>query len=299
VYGACSSPSGYAGYFSGIVYATSTISSSAGASLDQADANNGSLSPGLKFGTGGVGEGIASKRTATGNQYGLDFYTRSAVRMSITSDGKVGIGTSSPQQSLSVQAGMSVDQANANAGAVSANGLTFGSNSGEGIASKRTAGGNQYGLDFYTVYASRMSITNTGNVGIGRTPSANRLEVEGEASKTTAGSWAANSDARIKEDVAAVQNALDVVDRLRPVQFRYTDAYRARHPSIADVTYYNFIAQEFREVFPDYVKDSGEDGILQVDTYPALICAVAAVKELRAQVATLEARLAALERAAK
>jgi len=55
---------------------------------------------------------------------------------------------------------------------VKGSGLTFGLSSGEGIASKRTAGGNQYGLDFYTGFAPRMSITsaaNGGNVGIGTT----------------------------------------------------------------------------------------------------------------------------------
>ncbi len=43
-------------------------------------------------------------------------------------------------------------------------GLTFGIASGEGIASKRTTGGNQYGLDFYTGYADRMSLSQSGNL---------------------------------------------------------------------------------------------------------------------------------------
>jgi tryptophan synthase alpha subunit len=87
------------------------------------------------------------------------------------------------------------------------------------------------------------------------------------------------------------------------VRFRYTDDYRAEHPSIPDIDYYNVIAQEFREVFPNSVKDSGEDGILQVDTYPATIHSIAAIKELHqivlekdAKISELEARLAALER---
>ncbi len=42
-----------------------------------------------------------------------------------------------------------------------------GSGSGEGIGSKRTVGGNFVGLDFYTSFTSRMSITNAGKVGIG------------------------------------------------------------------------------------------------------------------------------------
>ena len=44
---------------------------------------------------------------------------------------------------------------------------------------KRTAGGNRFGLDFYTTSTNRMTITSAGNVGIGTiTPSAT-LEVAG------------------------------------------------------------------------------------------------------------------------
>jgi hypothetical protein len=45
-------------------------------------------------------------------------------------------------------------------------GLTFGVKSGEGIASKRTAGGNQYGLDFYTAFQRRLSITQNGDIEV-------------------------------------------------------------------------------------------------------------------------------------
>ncbi len=50
------------------------------------------------------GEGIASNRfsNCNGNQYGLDFYTRSCKRMSITNCGRVGIGTNTPTSTLEV-----------------------------------------------------------------------------------------------------------------------------------------------------------------------------------------------------
>ena len=101
--------------------------------------------------------------------------------------------------------------------------------------------------------------------------------------------------------------ALATLEKVRPVTFRYTDDYLKAHPDIKDVPYYNVIAQEFREVFPNAVKSSGEklpDGseILQVDTYPATITALAAIKELKAENDALKAanqameqRLAALE----
>ncbi len=72
--------------------------------IDHANLNNAQVNPGLTFGLNS-GEGIASKRTAGGNQYGLDFYTASALRMSITNGGQVGIGTASPDAALNLGGG--------------------------------------------------------------------------------------------------------------------------------------------------------------------------------------------------
>jgi len=160
----------------------------------------------------------------------------------------------------------------------------------------------------------RITVASNGIVGIGRSPAANNLEVEGSASKAAAGSWLANSDERIKTDVRTVTDALDTLDRVRLVSFRYNDAYRKAHPSVGDRRYLNVLAQEFRKVFPDDVKGSGEklpngDEILQVDTYPLTIYAAASVQELHQlvkakdaeiarqgqELATLSARLAKLE----
>ena len=148
-----------------------------------------------------------------------------------------------------------------------------------------------------------------GKLGIGRTPATNKLEVEGSASKTTAGSWLANSDRRIKTEIQPLTNALEKLDRVHLVDFRYTDDYRASHAGIEDKRYLNVVAQEFAEVFPDHVQGSGEklpDGseILQVDTYPLTIYSAAAVQELhrenealKKQVTAQEERLRRLEAA--
>jgi hypothetical protein len=67
-----------------------------------------------------------------------------------------------------------IDPANLNAGFLnngitSGSGLTFGSTSGEGIASQRTAGIDQFSLEFYTSFNNRMTILQNGFVGINTT----------------------------------------------------------------------------------------------------------------------------------
>ena len=74
-----------------------------GVHIDGLGNNDGTLDFGLRFGGApGSGEGIASKRTAGGNQYGLDFYTSSNNRMSIANNGFVGINTTNPTERLEV-----------------------------------------------------------------------------------------------------------------------------------------------------------------------------------------------------
>jgi len=147
----------------------------------------------------------------------------------------------------------------------------------------------------------------SGKLGIGRVAAVNPLEVEGNASKTVAGDWLANSDARIKTDIHSITDALKTLDKVRLVSFNYSDDYRSHHPTIEDRSYINVIAQEFREVFPDYVKSSKEklpngEEILQVDAYPLTVYSAAAVQELHeivkakdAEISKLKVRLAALE----
>ena len=79
---------------------------------------------------------------------------------------KVGIGTTSPQQQLSVAGALNIDQGNANIGTI-ANSLSFGNLSREGIGSRRSGTPNSNGIDFYTNYMNRMIISNDGRVGIG------------------------------------------------------------------------------------------------------------------------------------
>lgn len=93
------------------------------------------------------------------------------------------------QMMLDKYGGLAIDQQNWNNGALNNGttngiGLTFGIGSGEGISSKRTAGGNQYGLDFYTSFTDRMSIANNGTVQFNN--SLNLRDINGGLFRTNA-----------------------------------------------------------------------------------------------------------------
>ena len=69
--------------------------------VDSTGLNNGSNFIDLTFGLN-AGEGMSSSRTAGPNQYGIDLYTDFARRISIEQHGNVGIGTTSPDNLLTV-----------------------------------------------------------------------------------------------------------------------------------------------------------------------------------------------------
>jgi hypothetical protein len=219
-------------------------------------------------------------------QLGLMSTDTFQAHMTVNHAGNVGVGTTDPSHTLTVQNTANEETMRLIGPDTSGSGARLNFGDGDFVYL------DEYADDRLRIQANR--------VGIGREAAANQLEVEGNASKTTASGWAANSDRRIKRDITPVTDALDTLNRVRLVSFRYTDDYRAAHPSVTDRPYLNVIAQEFAEVFPDHVQSSGEklpDGseILQVDTYPLTIYTAAAVQELNTQVADLRQENAALK----
>ena len=256
--------------------------------IDPGNLNNGTVNSGLIFGSQS-GEGIASKRTAGGNQFGLDFYTSFANRMSITNTGKVGIGTTSPQQTLSVGGSLNIDQNNLNSGSYLQAALTFGSNSGEGIGSNRVGGVNQYGLDLYSGGVNRLTITNGGNVGIGITSPTAKLQVAGNI---VAIGTITPSDIRYKENIVPIDNALDKIMSLSGYyySFKAKDFPDMGFDSQKQI---GIIAQEVEEVLPEVVTTL-QNGYKAVD-YPKLIpLLIQGIKEQQQQIDELKRLVLAL-----
>jgi len=241
--------------------------------------------------------GIIFNTLSPGNSNGMTFRTGGNLdRMQLTGDGRLLINpVTNANGTLYVKAASGAAEQNSTIRLVHGSGGATG-----GVFLRATASG---GLEM-SVQNNSMNLSS--RLGIFRDPADNALEVLGNASKSTPGDWLSNSDRRIKQDIAPINNALALLHRIQPVTFRYTDAYRGEHPDIdRDQRYYNVIAQDFAEVFPDAVKGSGEylqgtaktaaNEILQVDTFPATITAIAAIQELDAKTELNDARVAKLE----
>jgi hypothetical protein len=133
-----------------------------------------------------------------------------------------------------------------------------------------------------------------GRIGIGnRESTTNTLEVNGNASKATAGDWLANSDARLKKDIQPLQGALQKLLQLKGITYQWNDSQTGT--SRPEGKQMGFTAQNIQQVFPQLVSADAQ-GFLQTayGTYDALY--VEAIKELLKKIEVLEEKLKALSK---
>ena len=123
----------------------------------------------------------------------------------------------------------------------------------------------------------------TSSIGIGKIATTNNLEVEGNASKTTAGSWLANSDERLKKDINQINSKeiLEKMLKLKGVTFNWNDNVTGSKRPV--VLQYGFTAQNIKEVFPILVEEDSQ-GYLQTPygTYDAML--IECIRELKNQI---------------
>jgi hypothetical protein len=126
------------------------------------------------------------------------------------------------------------------------------------IDSKATGSGAAYNMHFGTgtsaTVTDRMTIDNTGNVGIGTTTPTATLDINGTA-KCTASAW--SSDQQFKTDVNSIQNGLSIVKQLKPKSYYFdtTNVWGFKFPSEKQ---YGFIAQDLEQILPEIVTTSNK-----------------------------------------
>jgi len=224
--------------------------------------------------------------------------------MRIDTSGNLGLGTSTAANRLTVSAtGLNITGGNAIDGTNmqgirlqntlndnSSLGLWFGTNNVHwaGISGQRTnfAGDWTTDLRFYTHEAAlvdvtyareRMRIDGAGNVGIGTTSPSAKLHVIGDI--LASGNVTAYSDIRVKDNIATVENALDLVSSMRGV------TYTLKENGEAGV---GVVAQEMCEVLPQVVNQNGEYMSVAYGNLVGVL--IEAIKELTARVAQLEGK---------
>ncbi len=156
-----------------------------------------------------------------------------------------------------------------------------------------------------------IKVTDDGKVGINVASPTHELQLSSNsAGKPISSVWTVVSDSRVKEDVSDITGALDKIDALRPVKFKYTHDYcHCDHSgNIDDDTYYyNFIAQEVETHLPEAVTTTDIDvhnhhtdevlveNIKTLDAHIINVYLVSAVKELKAELDAAKARITELE----
>lgn len=190
-------------------------SNNASATMIGVDSRNNSSGIGMAYYRGTPAAYKASTYLNPNNDYQIDFASVGNIFFGKNSNGFIGLGTTLPQQNLSVNGGMNIDQANANTGTTT-NILSFGSGSGEGIGSKRNSGSNQFGLDFYTNFTNRMAIGSGGNVGINTNNPGARLQIN------QAGTWSnsenSNNALEIWDNAETLYMGADEINNLSYIQ---------------------------------------------------------------------------------
>lgn len=163
----------------------------------------------------------------------------------ITSDGKLQVGSTTPSGAEKIVTDGDIKCSNIDATGISASGTV-------------------------TLTSTSDTITSSGKITT-------------ESFQTT--NFTQTSDARKKENVKTIDDALTNIEKLNPVTFDWKDSKKS------DI---GFIAQEVREVFPDLVKES-DDGHLSVAYTGIVSPLVRAIQQQQEVIRKLEERIAKLE----
>jgi hypothetical protein len=242
--------------------------------------------------------------------------TNGSERLRVDSNGRVGIGTTSPTLPLQVERAANdtdtrIAVRNTSNGSSAVTYITIGNDTSStaGIialnSNANTTGPGGDGLTIGTQTSSnftlrtnnteRVRITSAGEVLVGGTTDngAYNLQCNGTG-VWGAGAYVNGSDERIKEEIAPIGDCLEAVAQLNPVTFKYKETWTADRNVQS-----GFIAQELQSAFADknYLEGlvNTEGPYLSVAYQNLIPVLTKAIQELNTKVEALEARVAELE----
>ncbi len=132
-----------------------------------------------------------------------------------------------------------------------------------------------------------------GNVGIGTKTPTDHLQIVGDlrisglARKPDGGGWTVASDARLKQNVEPLSDALDLLLQLRGVRFEWREPDKMGSFSGSQ---FGLVAQEVEKVFPEWVtKDRDGYRELTLRGFEALV--IEALRELKTELEELKSNL--------
>lgn len=176
---------------------------------------------------------------------------------------------------------------------------------GTGPAAIVFGNGATYGTDEISLITggnTRMYIRSNGNVGIGTTSPAYKLELsQNSAAKPTSTAWTVSSDQRIKEDIvdANLDTCYENVKNLKLKYYKLRDDIIELDPIFKDAHKLGWIAQEVEEVFPKCVttipEQYGLTDVKNLDVDQIYTNLFGAVQKLIKENENLKARIEALE----
>lgn len=257
----------------GVGIAVPTVNDSSGTAVHIHSASG--RAAGTRFTTSSTGttgaDGFFVGKWTDGAQYGdgpilwnyeptpITFATSATERLTITSAGRVGIGTIAPATNLEVSSN--------NPG-----GYTVISNTNVGAG----------GLEWRWYSSSTGAPLGTNSMCFGTGACLFSLYLTGNATLT--GTLTQSSDQRLKRDISSLSNALDAVTKLEGVTYYWKDA--AKDPA----KQLGLIAQEVEKVFPEAVK-TNEQGYKSVAYQNLIAPVIEAIKELLQRLLGVEATI--------
>jgi hypothetical protein len=240
----------------------------------------------------------------------IAFSEGGAEAMRIDGSGNLGIGTTTPAAKLEVNGNIKIG---GNTGAntlysTSSGSLEIQANTGATVFLRNNGANENMRIDSSgnllvgTTGQRGTSVISTGTLGVGigsgtAVQGYRQIYFDGatgilffsngvnQSSLTLAGAWTNASDGRLKNTIVDIQYGLDSVMATQPRSYKMNDM---------EGNYIGFVAQELQTVIPEVVSGNAETQ-LGVDYGSLVAVAFKAIQELKAELDTVKAELAALK----